>query len=308
MYLLRGTVISLAAFFLAYAFLSVILVSVWRTRGRKHSIQSAGILFGIRVLPLLGACGLVAFFTVRSFLFLEPYLTDEKIGVGALGLAAAGATVIFIGVFNCIRAWLRTSKFMTACMARSRRLETTAGICAYEVLDAVPVLFVAGVRRPKLLVSSGAVALLDADEIRAAIQHEVAHANRGDNLKKLVLQFSALPGLGSLDREWVRATEVAADDAAANDEETALNLASALIKMTRASSWTRTPELGMTLLPHNGASVTARVQRLLAERRSIHRNNRVLWWGLLAAAVVAVCVHYAQALTQMHEVTELLLR
>ncbi len=119
---------------------------------------------------------------------------------------------------------------------------------------------------------------------------------------------AALPWFDSLEREWVRATEVAADGAAANDEKTALDLASALIKMTQASSRTRTPELGMTLLPHNGACVTARVQRLLSGRRSTHRNNRVLWWVLLAAAVLTVSVHYARALTQMHEVTELLLR
>jgi Zn-dependent protease with chaperone function len=308
MYLLRGTVISLAAFFVAYAFLSVILVFVWRTLGRVHSIQSADILYGIRVLPLIAASGLVVFFTVPSFLYLEPYLTDERIGAGALAMAAAGATVIFSGLLNSAKAWLTTSRFMTACLARSRRLETAEGICAYEMLDEDPVLFVAGVWRSKLLVSSGAVALLDAGEIQAAIQHEVAHANRGDNLKKLVLRLCALPWFDSLEREWVRATEMAADGAAAHDEETALNLASALIKMTQVSSRTRTPELGMTLLPPNGASVTARVERLLSGSASTDRNSRVVWWVLLAATVLAVSVPYARALAQMHGVTELLLR
>ncbi|HXN21426.1 MAG TPA: M56 family metallopeptidase [Candidatus Dormibacteraeota bacterium] len=308
MYLLRGTVISLAAFFLVYAFLSLIVAFVWRALRRMHSIQSADLLYGIRVLPLIGASGLVAFFTVPSFLYLEPYLTEERIGVGALGMAAAGATVIFSGVLNSARAWLRTSRFMTACLARSRRLETAKGICTYEMLDEDPVLFLAGVWRPKLVVSSGAVALLDADEIQAAMQHEVAHAKRGDNLKKLVLQLCALPWFDSLEREWVRATEVAADGAAANDEETAVNLASALIKITQFSSRTTTPELGMTLLPRNGASVTARVQRLMSGSGSTQKNSRVLWWVVLAATALAVTVHYARALSEMHGVTELLLR
>lgn len=308
MYLLRGAVVSLAIFFLIYASLSLILVIVWRTLGRKYSIQSAAILYGIRLLPLIGACGLVALFTVPSFLHLEPYVTDERIGAGVFAMAAAGGTVLLAGFLNCARAWVSTSSFVTRWLARSRRLERTDGIDAYEVRDENPVLFVAGVWHPKLLVSSGAVALLDADEIQAAIQHEVAHANRSDNLKKLVLQFCALPWLDSLEREWVKATEVAADDAAANDEGTALDLASALIKMTRASSPTRTPELGMTLVPQNGASVSARVQRLMSGRRSTPRNNQVLWWVLLASAAIAGSVHYAWALTQMHGVTELLLR
>jgi Zn-dependent protease with chaperone function len=197
---------------------------------------------------------------------------------------------------------------MNASLARARRLEATHGVRTYEVLDENLALFVAGVWRPKLLVSSGAMALLDAGEIRAALQHELAHVKRGDNLKKLVLRFCALPGLGSLEREWLKATEEEADDTAARDEGTALDLASALIKMTRASSLRGAPPLGMALVPENGASVSARVERLLAAERPAGKNHRVLAWAILASAALAVSLNYAWVLVQMHEITEALLR
>ncbi len=308
MYLLRGIVVSLAAFFLVYVVLSGILVCVWRMWGRKFSIQSAPSLYGIRLVPLIFACGLVALFTVPSFLYLEPYFPGEKIGARAFVLAVAGAGVLLAGLLNGASALVRTSKLLRVCLAHSCRRETSHRIRACEVPEKDPVLFVAGVWRPKLVVSSGTLALLDADEIQAAVQHEMAHVNRGDNWKKLLLQFCALPGLGSLEREWLRAAEEAADDAAAADPGAALALASALIKMARVSSRRQAPELGMTLVPQNGASVSARVQRLLSGTRSRPRNNRILWWTLLASAALAVSVNYAWVLMQVHEVTELLLR
>jgi Zn-dependent protease with chaperone function len=308
MYLLRGVVVSLAVFFLVYAALSGVLVCVWRKLGRNLSALGATTLYGIRVLPLMGAGGLLALFTLPSFLYLEPYFTDERIGVGAFAMAAAGAMVLLTGFFNSARAWVRTSRFLSVCLSRSRRLEPANGTCTYEVQDEDPLILVAGAWRPTLLVSTGAVALLDAGEIHAAIQHELAHVQRRDNLKKLVLRFCALPWLAALDREWLKATEEAADDAATQDEATALDLASALIKMAQAPSRGGTPELGMALVPPNRASVSARVQRLLSERCPAHCNNRLLWWVLLTSAVLAASAHYAWALVQMHEATEFLVR
>ena len=309
MYLLRGMVVSFAVFFLVYVMLSAILVLVWQTWGRKHSIPSAAFLLGIRVSPLIAALGLVALFTLPSFLYLEPRFSSEAISAGALAVAAAGAALLLAGIFNSTRALVKTSRFIAGCMEHSLRLETASSICIYQVPSQDPLLVVAGVWRPKLLISSGTLALLDSDEIEAAIQHEIAHVNRSDNLKKLVLHCCAFPWLGSLEYEWLKATEMAADDAAADNKRTAISLASALIKMARPCVRMRTPELGMTLVPENGAAVSARVERLLSEiSPASKKQDRVMWWALFASVGFVVCANYGWALLQMHEMTEFLIR
>jgi Zn-dependent protease with chaperone function len=308
MYLLRGAVVSLGVFFLVYVALSVIVACVWAFVGRKLPPRSDAALYGIRVAPLFGACALVAFFTVPSFLYLEPRSTGETIGVSAFALAAGGAAVLVAGCINAVKAWLKTARFVTACLEQARRLEMPAGIPAYEVLGGAPTLCVSGVWRPKLLVSSAVVALLDPVEIEAAIRHEVAHVHHQDNLKKLVLRFCPFPALASLEREWSRAAEIAADDDAVCHERTALDLASALLKMARASAQARTPELGMTLVPERGAAVSTRVERLLAWKPSPRRRLRHFQWALLVGALVSVGLNYAWVLGLMHELTELLIR
>lgn len=308
MYWLRGAVVSLGVFFLVYAALSVIVACAWTLVVRKYPPRSDAALYGIRVAPLFGAGALVALFTVPSFLYLEPRFTDETIGVGAVALAAGGTVVLAAGCINAVRAWLKTARFAASCLEQARRLEMPAGIPAYEVLGGAATLCVSGVWRPKLLVSSAVVALLDAVEIEAAIRHEVAHVHRKDNLKKLVLRFCPFPALASLEREWSRAAEIAADDDAVGHERTALDLASALLKMARASAQARTPELGMTLIPNNGAPVSTRVERLLAWKHSQRQGRRHLQWALLGGALVGVGLNYAWALAQMHEFTELLVR
>ncbi len=167
--------------------------------------------------------------------------------------------------------------------------------------------FVGGLWRPRILISTGAIALLSADELHASIQHELVHVRRRDNLKKLLLQFCALPPLVSLDREWLKAAELAADDEAGTDDVTALSLASALVRMTRAASRAKAPELGMALFSQN-ASLDTRVQRLLAGRSSTRRSNRVLFWALLAAVGFVVGANFSSALAGAHQLTEFLMR
>jgi Zn-dependent protease with chaperone function len=67
--------------------------------------------------------------------------------------------------------------------------------------------------------------------LQTALNHEVAHVSRRDNLKKLLLRFVAFPGMSGLETAWLEATEMAADDAAVSTAGDALDLAAALIKL-----------------------------------------------------------------------------
>lgn len=308
MYLLRGVVVSLEVFFLVYLGLSTLLALARGIFSGKYSQQRAGILYGVRVLPLIGGFVVVALLTLPSFAYLEPRLVQERIGIAAFGIAASGAAVLVVGFLDSVSAWMNTSRLIASCLKCSRQLGTATRVPVYEVPSDAPLIFVAGLWRPKVLVSKSVLALLEPDEIDAAIRHEIAHVNRWDNIKKIVLRFCPFPLLRPLECEWLRAAEIAADDVAARNEESAISLASALIKMGRVSAQIKTPELGMTLLPENGALLLVRVDRLLSGRRSDQGDWRFVWYTLLVSVAVVVSMNYPWFLARTHEFTELLIQ
>jgi len=305
MYLLRWTVVSFGVFFLLYAGLSFAVAILWRTFKNR---LSATALFALRVLPFFCATGIVLLFAVPSFFYLEPNSAEESVGAGGVLTALGGGAILLIGMGSVVAAWRRASRFLASCAANSRQLKTDVGVPAFEVSGPAPALLVGGVCRPRLLVSGRAAELLDQREMNVAIRHELAHIRCRDNLKKLVLHFCVFPFLAALDREWLMAAEIAADDAAVNDEQTALDLASALLKIARDSSNATMPALAMSLVPERGAAVSARVERLLSWKRP--ERHRRSWRALAVITGIAVLVgmHYPWMLAQMHEFTELLVR
>lgn len=110
-----------------------------------------------------------------------------------------------------------------------------------EFLDRdAPVLFCTGVRRHAIVVSRGALRLLDADELRAALAHELAHLARHDPAASWgVMAARALmwfnPAFQVLSRALARDAEWLADERAAATCGDRLALASGLIKLHRAS-------------------------------------------------------------------------
>jgi Zn-dependent protease with chaperone function len=103
-----------------------------------------------------------------------------------------------------------------------------------------PNLFCAGVRRPAIYVSRGAIELLDAGELRAALAHELAHLGRRDPERSWVML--ALRGLMGwnptfqvLARAVARDAERLADERGVELGADRLALASALLKLHRAT-------------------------------------------------------------------------
>jgi hypothetical protein len=306
MYLLRCAVVSLGVFFLLYAAFSGLIALCWRF----IKTANATALFALRVLPMFAAGAVVLLLTMPSFLYLEPHAVEEEFGLSGLAMALCGVAVLVVGFISALVAWWRASRFVALCTANSQRLNTNVGVPAYEVSCAAPALLVSGVYRPRLLVSGRAAEILSPSEMEVAIRHELAHVRGRDNLKKMVLRFCAFPFLSTLEREWLMAAEMAADDAAVTDERTALDLASALIKIARVSNGTMAPDLAMSLVPEKGASLRARVQRLLSWQRPVSARRpylrKIVALGSLAAVLVAL--NYSWVLAQMHEFTELLVR
>jgi hypothetical protein len=131
-----------------------------------------------------------------------------------------------------------------------------------------------------------------------------------DNLKKLVFHCSPFPGMASLENAWQEAAELAADDGAVASICDALDLATALIKLSRLMPVQGTPAFTMALVNGSG-SVRGRVERLLAWDESKARPIQTRWRyalpPLLATILCAVAV-YGDVLTQTHRITEWLVR
>jgi beta-lactamase regulating signal transducer with metallopeptidase domain len=170
-----------------------------------------------------------------------------------------------------------------------------------------PAILLVGVRRPRVMVSDMATTVLSARELQVAVRHELGHKRSWDNLRKVLISATPFPGMGSLESAWREAAELAADDAAVRSRQDALDLAAALIKLSRSSKQRSEPALASSLVS-GSSSISLRVKRLI-EWRTDPRRRRHNWpWTFLAlsAMLVAVVNNYGAALVLTHRLTELL--
>jgi Zn-dependent protease with chaperone function len=291
MYWVRCAIVSLIVFSLSYVVVSTLLALIWNAFQRRLASLSANSLFALRTAPLFIAYGLVTGFTLPSFFFFEPPSAHEGIRTVAIIGSACAIALLTIGVIRSFLAWRKTAKLVAGCIEQDP--------------SAKPAVFITGIFRSRLMISFSARALLNERELAAAVRHESAHALRRDNLKQLILRFCAFPLLSSMDRTWLRAAEIAADDAAVSDEQSALDLASALATIARNS--VAVPELGMSFVPENDAPLKARIERLLAWKPSgRNAEPRFTWFAIAFVIGTAVMLNAHTLFAQVHEITELL--
>jgi Zn-dependent protease with chaperone function len=316
MFLARGIALSFSVMLLLYSALSVVVGLLWRLAERichrRFSPRiTADLLFGLRIMPLALSALVTIVFTVPSFLLLEPHSIDEPIGAIPLALSGCGALLFVVGMFKATLAQVRTTKVVADWSAEATRVATGASVPVFRTGKVVPALTAAGILKPKVLMSEAAVAVLTEPELRGALGHEVAHVRRRDNLKKLLLRFCAFPGMAGLEKAWSEIAEIAADDAAVSNASEALDLASALLKLSRLEPVPQSAELTTGLLHSPAATVSARVERLIAWDYA-HASTRQFsaWYALLPAFGMVVCagVTYHAMLSQLHLVTEWLVR
>jgi Zn-dependent protease with chaperone function len=311
MFVLRGIAVSLTFFVLLYCMLSLIVVFVWRylkfSRSASAQVQ-ANLLFWTRVFPLLASAFVTLILVVPSFILHEPRSIHEDMAVPMV--LGVGCLLLFaLGAFRVVAAQTRTSRVVADWLKGADALD--AGVTAPTFrANGTPPLTLVGVCSPRVLVSEATVALLNGDELRVAVRHEIAHMRSRDNLKKLVFHCSPFPGMIGLENAWQEAAELAADDGAVTSICDALDLAAALIKLSRLMPAQATPAFTMALVNGSG-SVRGRVERLLAWDESKARPIPTRWRyavpPLLAAILCAVAV-YGDVLTQTHRVTEWLVR
>ena len=313
MFAARCAGVSLAMFVLAYLLGSLAICASWRLLLRLLKPASArgtaDLLFAIRVLPLGTALAITLGVALPSFLLLEPDATDEAVGTAPLLLATVFLALAAWGVWSAVRAQRRTSRAMERWLDGSTRMDSSEVVPVFRSHQHSPTLTVAGVRAPKVIVSDDAASMLTPAELKTALRHEMAHVRRYDNLKKLIFRVAPFPGTAALEAAWADQTELAADDAAVSSVDEALDLASALIKVSRLG-FGATAELSRALL-HSATALTMRIRRLFAWSGSRDTAPaRPLWFcGIsVAAALVCLLTSYNTMLGGMHELTEWLVR
>jgi Zn-dependent protease with chaperone function len=300
----RDLLVSLAFFAVLYSSLSALVVSVWRAAAWRRVKLSAELLFGLRVFSFAVSSIITVFFTFPSFWLMERRSPDED--GGTFVLAACAFVIAGAGVFRLVRDQGRTKRAIREWVLRTSNSDGTAK----PVLGAAkgaPALMLTGILQPRVMISDAAASLLSEDELQVAIRHELGHRRSWDNLKKVLISATPFPGMRGIETAWREAAELAADDAAVENRQEALDLAAALIKLSRSSKQSVEPALASGLLC-SPSSIAVRVERLLEWRAAGHGLRQMWRWALLVVglASVAVISNYGATLALTHRLTELL--
>jgi hypothetical protein len=269
-----------------------------RAEGMPAS-SAARFLFIMRMLPATLATASVLFFCVPSYLWFEPDAAGEEAGVIALIAAGIGAALLILGIGRAVWALIATSRTM-ARWESSGVSRVVGGARILEVAGAGRMIALVGVWRPRLVISKEAAAVLNREQLEAAIEHEMAHETSRDNLKRLMILIA--PGflLGKVERAWKQFAEWVADDRAGSP----VDLAEALVRVARVSAGARPPALSTSLLRET-EDLGARVDRLLAGRETVAVRHIARW--KIVMATVALMGIAPMTLAWVHGVLERLM-
>ncbi|MGC3999163.1 MAG: M56 family metallopeptidase [Anaeromyxobacter sp.] len=269
------------------------LVRAWRVVEPR---QRMGLrLLGV-ALPLFVSPALMVLFPVRATeafrraaaLFEARRWDDLRwLGMGLMGwwvlaMAGAGLALLLVDLVPYLRRRSGPRRAETPlAAARAAALEglvrpLSAGLALappriVHLGSDLPLLYCTGLRRPALVVSRGALALLDPGELRAAVAHELCHLAHRDPvsswalfLARGLLAFN--PAFQVVARVLMRDAESLADERAAELTGDRLALASAVLRLYRAGAGVtgaRTLPFAAALARVRAADVELRCRRLL---------------------------------------------
>lgn len=293
--------VSCAAYASASVLSALVSVTWWRSLGggleRTTASRRARAIAAARLAPIAAGIA-VAMILSAAFLRFEPVETTETPGMFLL--AAASLTLLMSGLAlvrsaQAIRASARCRRLLRL---GSRNVVRDDGTRVWLLDTPYPVAAVAGLFRPRLLLSTRILDECTASELEAIVRHERAHVRRGDNLARAAMLYLPNPlaftSAGTeMQQAWAAAAEEAADDAAAGDaEESRTVLASALVRVAKMAD-APAPDWMPALTFYEGTNLENRVRRLLADR---HFPGRMPVAG--TAVLMLLTVGCALALTE----------
>jgi hypothetical protein len=298
----RGMMVSLAFFSLAYSFLSCLALLTWRGVRSFSRHPSVDLLFSLRVLPFVFSAAITVFLAFPSFLLLEAHTMDEDVGTFVLSISAC--LFVGAGLYQLMSAAARTRQVVAECLEGARGLRADDATSLVSPQSVLPLMLI-GIRIPKVLISEAAREVLSEAELRAAVRHEVVHLRSRDNLKKVILSLIPFPLMAKLERAWQEAAELSADNRAVSSREEALDLAAALIKLSRRFPPRAAPAFTTGLVTVTG-SVAKRVECLLAWKENPVTPHNAWRYGvsLVFLTLIGLAAKLGPVLVLMHSLTE----
>jgi beta-lactamase regulating signal transducer with metallopeptidase domain len=253
-----------------------------------------------------------------SYLWLETNEATERAGLACCMMALLGVLVCANSLVRGVRALFISVRQARACK-HDGRLSEKGNILPVTIMNSnAPVLALAGLVWPSVIVSRGVLETLSGEELEAALEHEKAHRISRDNWKRLALFlapeiFPFTRAFARLNRCWAKLIEWAADDeAAAGDSRRSVSLAAALIHLAQMGRSPAVSPLASSFLG-NDRDLSARVDRLLGFvpiRTNAPRHTRAVLGiaaGLITMLAIAAMIRPATFLS-VHHLLEQLLR
>ncbi len=282
MYFLLEISLIFALFYVLNLTASLAASAVWRCAekftGRLPGKEKSNLIFGLRIFPLAFAALLVCAFLIPSYFLFEPPDSNEIVSLKLALIALISAAGMFLAAKRVFGTFYVTRRTVGEWLKRSEKIVVeNHSTHVYKLEHPFPVIAVVGVFRPKMFIASQIFEVLNEHELAAAIAHEKGHLAGYDNFKRMLLRVCRdlliLPIGRSLETLWTETTEDSADEFAAREgRETALDLASALIKIARIVPPNSTPKMPLAafLIEENNAQVAQRIINLtnIADRKS----------------------------------------
>lgn len=277
MYELLGICLVLASLLTINALASVATAAAWRLIERPLQTRSARtraeILFAMRVGPPALALISVAVLLIPSYVAHEPYATAEVVSKKLATLAILSAIGVGFALWRALRSWFATRSLQQEWLSNAVHI-TLGGISipTFRFANSFPIIAVVGTIKPRLFIAEQVLETLSKEELTAAIAHEGGHLSAHDNFKRSLLRacrdvLMIVPCGRLMDRAWAEAAECAADEhAVQQNAETALNLASALVKIAKmipVGARASVPMAAFLVGVEETRGVKARVRRLL---------------------------------------------
>lgn len=293
--------VTLAGFSVVCLFASLAVAGMWRATGhafgRLAAARRGRWLLTLRLAPTVAAAA-AALALGFTFLAYEPPDTGEAAGGVLSALAAISVVMAALAISHAARM-VASDSALSRLVRHCRQWTGTNGTAAAILETSYPVAAVAGVFRPRLMLSARVLHECGAEEIEAIVAHERAHMRRHDNLSRALL--TALPDRWfaprtheQIEAAWTLAAEEAADTEAAGRTGTRRAvLAATLIhvaKMADAAPPAWMPQLAF----YQGIGLEYRVRALLAEPR--RDSGRI---ALVEASAIALAICLA-GLTAMN--------
>lgn len=313
-YYIRLLCLCFATFFVVHALSWLAVRSVAsaavRIAGTMRPRMASRFLFAVRMMPAALTLFLILGFCVPSYVWLEPDINSERVGWFCLAAAVIGAAIWTVSILRGLTSIVLTDRYLRRC--QSHLAATSDDLLVVDGKAAV--MAVAGVVHTKLVVSQTVLDALTPEQRDAAFRHEAAHRASRDNLKRLLFLLTPdvvpfVGGMRKLERSWHTFTEWAADDEAVDgDQERALSLASALVKVAKLGVHGR-PSLVLSTLIDDGRDLATRVDRLLREPAyaekpmapvlAFLRNS-----GLVIGGLAATLLLWPESLGSIHRLLE----